>query len=567
MKNSVVILFVFLAVTTVSAGRYALLVGNNRGGSYQPLKYVRNDIQGMEKVLTQFCRFEKQHVITLINQPARKLGSVLDSLQKRFSADDEMFLFYYSGHADHENLLMGTTRYSLAILKKHLKIISTQMRVLMFDACQSGSFARLKGGTLQAPFLYKDENKIEGQVVIYSSSENEFSQESDRYNNSVFTFHFINALRGCADVSGDKKVTLTEAYNYSYDRTVSSTVHSTGGIQHPGYQFKIQGEGSVVLSDITTKTSGIILGRNIAGSLIVLGAGNTLTADLSKEKGTMLFIALNPGTYEIINSRGSAAYKTRVSVKKDHIITVTNDQFRKSRVMPVYSKGSKRQAVTFGIMVLGGFADFNLASLSSQCNSHFSGYQMFSMQPEFSFPAGDITGGLGLEANFRNGLQACIYFDYFRLHDKQEYNGITTSPNDTNSYPAALSIFDTLLAVTIHTGIGYTFQHRLFQFISLRAGVDIIVADYSIESKFVDELYHMETRQTFSDRGLLVLPSIGGTFRYSFPSPFSIGAIINYRYQNGSKSLYSQKEKESVLRYNFSGINVSLFFSYIINRR
>ena len=189
------------------------------------------------------------------------------------------------------------------------------------------------------------------------------------------------------------------------------------------------------------------------------------------------------------------------------------------------------------------------------------------MQPDFSFPAGDIAGGLGAEMNFKNGLQTYIYFDYFRLRDRQKHNGVTSSPNDTNSYPAALSIFDTLSAGAIHTGIGYTFQHRLFRFISLRAGVDIIIADYTVASTFNDGLYQIETKHVFNDKGFLVLPSLGGTFRYTFLAPFSIGAIINYRYQSSSRELYSQKEKDTSLRYNFSGVNFSLFFSYLINRR
>ena len=174
---------------------------------------------------------------------------------------------------------------------------------------------------------------------------------------------------------------------------------------------------------------------------------------------------------------------------------------------------------------------------------------------------------MSTQAKWINGLQTYLYFDYLRLHDKQKHNGITKSPNDTIPYPAALSIFDTLSAGTIHTGIGYTFQHQLFRFISLRAGVDIIIADYTVASTFNDGLYQIETKHVFNDKGFLVLPSLGGTFRYTFLAPFSIGAIINYRYQSSSRELYSQKEKDTSLRYNFSGVNFSLFFSYLINRR
>ncbi len=555
-----------LVWSTAFSARYAMLVGNRYGGSFQPLKYVKNDITGLQAVLTQFCGFDEANITTPIDKSAQELQSLLQSLTQNISSKDDLFLFYYSGHADHESLLMGNSRYPLADLKQQLKTLPSQIRILIFDACQSGSFTRYKGGTLEEPFLYKEENKIKGNIVLYSSSANEYSQESDLYKNSVFTFHFINALRGCADISGDKKITLSEAYQYSYNRTVSSTIHSTGGVQHPGYQFSIQGEGNVVLADITVRTCGIILDQDIEETIVVLGARKDLTADLSKEKGTRIFIAVNPGTYEIYNSRKDASYKAKIVVRKNTIVTLSNAMFRKIRTIPVYSKGAEKQRVLFGITLAGGFVDFDLSRLASQCNAQYTDFHLLSMYPSFKFSSSVFTGGLGLEINFKNNMQVYFSFDSFRLKDRRHYTSTVSSPGDSNTYPAQLQINDTFSCRTFHLRVGYTFHHRILKFITLRGGIDWLFADFTVASVFTNGLYNVSAYNTFTDNGFLILPTFGATFKYTFRVPFALGALVSYRFQTDDKELYTSKENSAPLQYGFSGVSFSLFTTYLLNR-
>jgi len=547
--------------------RYALLVGNSYGGAFAPLKYVQNDILGMRDVLSQFCGFEKENIVSLYNRSSKELGAYLNSLPGRLSSEDDVFLFYYTGHADLENLLMGNTKYPLADLKKQVKSYSTQMRIVIFDACQSGCFTRIKGGSLQEPFLYKEESNIEGQVVIYSSSANEYSQESDLYKNSIFTFHFLNGLRGCADISGDKRISLAEAYQYSYSRTVSSTAHTTGGVQHPGYQFNIQGEGNVILSDINTRTCGIILDESVGGNLVILDVDDNLTADLVKQEKNRLFIALNPGNYRIVKTRDDEAFKAKVFLNENQILPVTKEQFHKMRTTPVYAKGAPDRKFTVGVAVSGGFMQFGLHDLARQCNNRFTGYSQFTMRPEFSFQPINMQGGLGIEFNFRNGLQAYACFDYCRTRNEQSYNGFTKAPGDTLKYGVSLKIRDTLTTGTFTTGIGYTFKNRYFRFISVRLGADVVFADFTIGSVFSDSLYHLETSNSFADRGVLVLPRASASLRYNFrESPFSIGVNSGYRYLPVSQELHTKERIKTPLEYDFSGISVSAFLLCVLNR-
>jgi uncharacterized caspase-like protein len=271
----------------VQADRYALLVGNNTaaGGNFAELKYVKNDIAALRSILTDFCGFDKSRIVTLYNSTPEELDRSLKAFTDSMAGTSgNMFLFYYSGHADQTALKMGDAHYRLDMLKSKLSTFPSDIRIGMFDACQSGAFTRIKGGKLDEPFLFRDDGRTKGQVILCSSSLNENAQESDVLGNSVFTFHIVNALRGSGDQSGDGRVTLSEAYHYAYNHTLSTTAGSQGGVQHPSFQFRIQGEGDIVLADLNITTRGILLGPDLSGAITITGPGNTVVADWSRKK-------------------------------------------------------------------------------------------------------------------------------------------------------------------------------------------------------------------------------------------------------------------------------------------
>ena len=76
---------------------------------------------------------------------------------------------------------------------------------------------------------------------------------------SYFTHNLISGMRGAADSSGDKLVTLAEAYKYAYDRTVVSTAMLPVGAQHPNYDFRLSGQGELVLSSLLKPSSVLVL--------------------------------------------------------------------------------------------------------------------------------------------------------------------------------------------------------------------------------------------------------------------------------------------------------------------
>ena len=126
------------------------------------------------------------------------------------------------------------------------------MRLLVVDACRSGAVTRVKGVRKIPEFAIKLEDRVEaeGTAMISSSTAGESSQESDRLRASFFSHHLVNALRGAADRNGDGRVTLSEAYAYSYAQTLRSS-GQTLQLQHPTYAYDVKGSGDLVLTTLS----------------------------------------------------------------------------------------------------------------------------------------------------------------------------------------------------------------------------------------------------------------------------------------------------------------------------
>ena len=60
-------------------------------------------------------------------------------------------------------------------------------------------------------------------------------------------------MRGAADTTKEKQVSLNEAYKYAYNKTLLKTENSGQGIQHPNYEIKLTGAGDIILTDLKAK--------------------------------------------------------------------------------------------------------------------------------------------------------------------------------------------------------------------------------------------------------------------------------------------------------------------------
>jgi hypothetical protein len=290
--------------------RYALLVGCNDGGStVDPLKYAETDADHFASLLTKLGGFDPSTTATLLHPDSASLSTALRTIRAQArsskSPESDLFLLYYSGHADGRDLLLGKSKYPLARIQTFLDSIPSGVKIGIFDACQSGAVTAFKGGKRAEPFYLKNPQKIKGQVIIASAAATERAQESESLKGSVFSFYWLSGLRGSADASGDRRVTLNEAYTYAYRKTVETSTLSGGEAQHPMYRFNIHGEGDIVLTDLGTGRGGMLFDKSCEGKFLVLSDSYTdIFADFFKKKNSESFVTLDPGYYTVVNANG-----------------------------------------------------------------------------------------------------------------------------------------------------------------------------------------------------------------------------------------------------------------------
>jgi hypothetical protein len=224
-----------------------------------------------------------------------------------------ILLFFFSGHSDGEAIEMGGEKLAYARLKALLLGTGADVRVTIIDACRSGAGIREKGGKPTEAFAIRmtDTLQATGEAFITSSAANEAALESSEVMGSFFTHNLISGLRGAADSSGDKLVTLGEAYRYAYDRTVAATAMLAVGAQHPNYDFKLSGQGELVLSTLLRPSALLVLPE----------ADRSLVTDLARDQvvvevpaGQAREVALPAGQYGLRVFKGAQGFGGRVTL-------------------------------------------------------------------------------------------------------------------------------------------------------------------------------------------------------------------------------------------------------------
>ena len=286
--------------------RYAIYIGSNKGGKgREKLLYAGSDAQNFQKAMSEIGGVSDSNSFILIDPTKEKIDDTLNQITNKIKGSEthakrSEFIFYYSGHSDENSLLLGDVPYDYSSLKAAITEVPSDIHVVILDSCYSGNFIRTKGGQKRKPFLLDDSSVVTGHAYLSSSSDNEYSQESDEIESSYFTNAMITGLRGAADASGDNKVTLNELYSYAFNDTLSKTESSKAGPQHPNYNITLVGSGDLVLSDISTAESMLSLSKEAKGKFIIRNAEGKLISEINKVEGQPIFMALPAGQYSAV---------------------------------------------------------------------------------------------------------------------------------------------------------------------------------------------------------------------------------------------------------------------------
>ncbi|MBL8993501.1 MAG: caspase family protein, partial [Spirochaetia bacterium] len=307
MKTKIFLTVTFLGVFSISLGameRFALLVGANDGGKTRvKLSYAESDARNIERVLSSMGGLSESNSI-LLSSPTLEgvlsgLTAVKDKIRAGKSGDRVEFLFYYSGHSDEKGLLLRGDRFEYQDLKKQIKDMPGNVKIAILDSCASGVLTRLKGGQHVLPFEMDVSSEARGYAFLTSSAAAESSQESDAIKASFFTHYLASGLRGAADLNGDGKVSLQEAYQFAFQETLQRTERTKDGPQHPGYDIQMSGAGDLVLTDLRGTESRILIDAPLLGKFFIRDEQGYLTAEINKSGKRQMAIGVEPGHYQI----------------------------------------------------------------------------------------------------------------------------------------------------------------------------------------------------------------------------------------------------------------------------
>lgn len=336
--------------------RLVLAAGANNGGMDRDLlRYAVSDAENFVRVLEEMGGLDPADVLLLRDPDREAFAQGLSELQRRVTAanrrgDRLEVLLYYSGHADEEGLLLAGDHLGYSLLRRELGAANADVHIAVLDACASGAITRIKGGQRQQSFMVDESFDMRGYAFLTSSSADEAAQESDVVGASFFTHYLVSGMRGAADVTGDGRVTLNEAYQFAFSETLARTTGTMGGAQHPAYDIKMSGTGDVVMTDVRRQGAGLALDEALDGRLYVRNAGRHLVAELYKPAGRTMELGLQPGRYTLhLETVGAGLQRAELALVEGERLGINAEDFRTVALEYTVSRGGDERKITLGL--------------------------------------------------------------------------------------------------------------------------------------------------------------------------------------------------------------------------
>ena len=353
-----------------ASNAYAVVIGSNRPGQGQTaLRYARTDAVRFKTVLTELCGYPSNRIDMLRDPSPQQVLHAIERISAKIRRHADMgeksaFVFYYSGHARAHALNIGWDELPLAALRALVEKVPANFKLVVLDACQTGAISNVKGVSPAASFSYNSVNGLnqEGLAVLAASAASELAQESEELEGSFFTHHLVAALRGAADTNGDGRVTLEEAYRYTYNRTLVDTSKTAVGKQHATLETKLSGKGETVLSRPDIHRTTLVLPRDIEGEMLVVRKRDAqVMADLHKTRSGRMTLAMPADKYTILIRRLNQAYECPVRLERGTGRTLRDEDCVSVPLRKLRQKGEKhrREEHLFFEAGLGGLVPRN----------------------------------------------------------------------------------------------------------------------------------------------------------------------------------------------------------------
>lgn len=243
--------------------KWAVIIGVDRFQDKRipTLRFSAKDARDFAKFLVEKANFKEDHVILLLNENATRhniYSALGDTWLPRLALEDDLVLIYASSHGSPREIDVGGDNFLIAYDTKQDELFTSGIRlkdlaptikqrthcdrvVLILDACNSGAAQAGGKGLFRSTNFDVSALAGKGQIVISSSSVDQRSWESKRYQNGVFTRKLIEVL----DKKG-QKTDLFGAFDNLKDRVEQEVRFDRKAFQTPVLHSKWQGEQLII---------------------------------------------------------------------------------------------------------------------------------------------------------------------------------------------------------------------------------------------------------------------------------------------------------------------------------
>lgn len=223
------------------------------------LHFSAKDAADFAKFLVEKANFAPDHVLLLLNDDATHdniFSAICDDWLPKRVDENDLVLIYASSHGSPKELDRGgenflichdTNEDKLFTSGINLSDLSPVIRrrtkcdrvVLILDACNSGAATTASKGLYRAVNFDPDAIAGTGQIVISSSSAEQRSWESKRYQNGVFTRNLIDTL-------SDGKSDIVSSFGNLKDKVQSEVRFDRQAFQTPSMSSKWEGDPLII---------------------------------------------------------------------------------------------------------------------------------------------------------------------------------------------------------------------------------------------------------------------------------------------------------------------------------
>lgn len=246
--------------------RYAILVGIN-DYKKQPLHFCDKDVAMIKNRLVNNCLFEKGNVheiVSTIEKPVHdvftELKKIIEKIRESFVLGVDTIKFYFSGHGKFEKetiLEFHESNITVQEVFDMLNALSPANNILMIDACHSGYGIDVKSSeeanAITAYYNQRYIAKAAGAYFLCSCKQDEKSKAFPKYNSSVYTKYFCEAIdNGNLYDEDSLSVSLSDIHQYTSKKiSLNGEYQQTPFFQtksHGYYPFAFKSKSEVITS-------------------------------------------------------------------------------------------------------------------------------------------------------------------------------------------------------------------------------------------------------------------------------------------------------------------------------